>query len=95
MPLHPLGDTILLERIAESPSAPGRIVLAASAKEISQEAKVVATGPGRVTDQGMRIPMELRVGDRVLVRRYAGVEIEVEGQELILVRESEILGTIT
>jgi chaperonin GroES len=70
-------------------------VLAASAKEISQEAKVVATGPGRVTDQGMRIPMELRVGDRVLVRRYAGVEIEVEGQELILVRESEILGTIT
>lgn len=95
MPLHPLGANILLQQIEEPGTHSGDVVLPSSARESSREALVLATGPGRFTEQGTRIPLDVHSGDRVLVRRYAGIEVEVDGRELILVQEDEILGTIT
>jgi len=89
--LKPLGDRVVIELVqAEEKTASG-IVLPDTAKEKPQEGKVVAVGTGRVTEQGVRVPLEVSVGDHVIYAQYAGSEVKVDGNEYLILRESDIL----
>ena len=91
MKIKPLGDRILIKPSEGIERTKGGIVLPDSAKEKPQEGEVLAAGPGRMTEDGKRIPMDVKVGDIVIYTRYGGMEIKVEGEELIILRESDIL----
>jgi chaperonin GroES len=90
--MRPLRDRILLSRIEEAEQCVGGIIIPDTAKEKPQEAKVIAVGSGRITDEGKTIPPEVKVGDRVLVGKYSGTEIVLDGEEYLVVREDEVLG---
>jgi chaperonin GroES len=87
-----LRDRILLHRIEESETRIGGIVIPDTAKEKPQQASVIAVGTGRVTDEGKTIPVDVKVGDQVLLGKYAGTEITLDGKEYLIVREDEVLG---
>ena len=89
--LQPLGDRIIVKPIEREEVTKGGIVLPDTAKEKPQEGKVIAVGPGRLTEDGKRIAMEVKVGDRVIYARYGGTEIKIEDEELVILRESDIL----
>lgn len=92
--LKPLGDRIVIELIeAESKTASG-IVLPDSAQEKPQEGKVLAVGNGRILDNGIRAELDVQVGDRVLYSKYAGTEVKYDGNEMLILRESDILAII-
>ena len=92
--IKPLEDKILVQASeAETTTASG-IVIPDTAKEKPLEGKVVAIGAGRLDDNGKRIPLEVKVGDRVLIGKYAGTEIKIEDVEHVIVREEEVLGVI-
>ena len=94
MKVKPLNDRLLVTRIEDKVQAKGGIVIPDSAKEKPMEGKVIAVGSGRVGKDGKRIPLEVKVGDRVLMGKYAGTEIKIEDKEHVIVREDEILGII-
>ncbi len=94
MKIRPLNDRILVVRVEEEKKTAGGIIIPDTAKEKPQEGKVVAAGPGKVGEDGKRIPMELKKGDRVLFSKYAGSEIKVDGVEHIFMREDDILGIL-
>ena len=94
MKIRPLNDRILVVRVEEEKKTAGGIIIPDTAKEKPQEGKVVAAGPGKVADDGKRIPMEVKKGDRVLFSKYAGSEIKVDGVEHIFMREDDILGIL-
>ncbi len=89
--LQPLADRVLVKPIEKEDKTKSGIYLPDTAKEKPQEGKVMAVGPGKVTDDGKRIPMELKVGDRVIYAKYGGMEIKVDDEELMILRESDIL----
>ncbi len=89
--LQPLADRVLVKPIEKEEKTKSGIYLPDTAKEKPQEGKVMAVGPGKVTDDGKRIPMELKVGDRVIYAKYGGMEIKVDDEELMILRESDIL----
>src|SRR4030043_470903 len=89
--LQPLGDRILVKPIPREEVTKGGIVLPDTAKEKPQEGKVLAVGPGKMTDDGKRIAMDVKVGDVVLYAKYGGAEIKEDDEELIILRESDIL----
>lgn len=89
--LQPLADRLVVKPIQKEEVTKGGIYLPDTAKEKPQEGKVIAVGPGRVTDDGKRIPMEVKVGDRVIYARYGGSEIKIDDEEYIILRESDIL----
>jgi chaperonin GroES len=89
-----MNDRILVVRVEEEKKTAGGIIIPDTAKEKPQEGKVVAAGPGKMGDDGKRIPMELKKGDRVLFAKYAGSEIKVDGVEHIFMREDDILGIL-
>jgi chaperonin GroES len=89
--LEPLGDRVVIRPAKREEVSKGGIVLPETAKEKPQEGEVIAVGPGKVADDGKRIPMDLKVGDVVIYARYAGTEYKVDDEELIIVRESDIL----
>jgi len=89
--VEPLGDRVVISPAKREEVSKGGIVLPDTAKEKPQEGEVIAVGPGKLTDDGKRIPMDLKVGDVVIYARYAGTEIKVDDDELIIVRESDIL----
>ncbi|MEK4487359.1 co-chaperone GroES [Psychrobacillus sp. FSL H8-0484] len=92
--LRPLGDRIVIELIeAEEKTASG-IVLPDSAKEKPQEGKVVAIGTGRVLDNGTRVDLDVKEGDRIIFSKYAGTEVKYENNEFLILRESDILAVI-
>ncbi|ADI01356.1 MULTISPECIES: co-chaperone GroES [Syntrophothermus] len=95
MNLKPLGDRIVLKVIetAEEKTASG-IVLPDTAKEKPQQGEVLAVGPGRILDNGERIPMEVAVGDKVIYSKYAGTEVKIDGQELLVISERDILAKV-
>jgi len=94
MKLKPLSDRIVIKASeAEEKTASG-IILPDTAKEKPQEGEVVAVGPGKVNDSGAIIKMSLKKGDKVLYGKYSGTEVNVEGQELLIMRESDILATL-
>jgi chaperonin GroES len=94
MKIRPLNDRILVVRVEEVKKTAGGIIIPDTAKEKPQEGKVVAAGPGKVGEDGKRIPMEVKKGDRVLFSKYAGSEIKVDGVEQIFMREDDILGIL-
>jgi chaperonin GroES len=94
MKIRPLNDRILVVRVEEEKKTAGGIIIPDTAKEKPQEAKVVAAGPGKVGEDGKRIPMDVKKGDRVLISKYAGSEIKVDGVEHIFMREDDILGIL-
>ena len=94
MKIKPLNDRVLVLRTEQEEKTIGGIIIPDTAKEKPQEGKVVAAGPGKMGDDGKRIPMELKKGDRVLFAKYAGSEIKVDGVEHIFMREDDILGIL-
>ena len=89
--LQPLGDRVVVKPMPKEEVTKGGIVLPDTAKEKPQEGKVLAVGPGRMTDDGKRIPLDVKVGDVVVYAKYGGTEIKEDGDELIILRESDIL----
>jgi chaperonin GroES len=89
--LQPLGDRLVVKPMEGEEKTKGGIILPDTAKEKPQEGKVLAVGPGRLTEDGKRIAMEVKVGDVVLYVKYGGTEIKIEGEELMVLRESDIL----
>jgi len=92
MNVRPLRDRVLVKRVEELEQRMGGIIIPDSAKEKPQQAKVVAAGSGRVTDEGKTIPLDVKAGDYVLIGKYAGTEITLDGDDYVIVREEEILG---
>ncbi|NUP89188.1 MAG: co-chaperone GroES [Candidatus Sumerlaeia bacterium] len=91
----PLGDRVLIEPVKEDEQkTAGGIIIPDSAKEKPMQGKVIAVGPGSRKDDGERIPMEVKVGDRVLYGKYSGTEVKVGGTEQLIMRESDIYGII-
>jgi chaperonin GroES len=91
MKLEPLGDRVVVKPIPKEEVTKGGIVLPDTVKEKPQEGKVLAVGPGKMTDDGKRIAMDVKVGDVVIYAKYGGTEIKEGDEELIILRESDIL----
>jgi chaperonin GroES len=89
--LQPLADRLVVKPIQREEVTKGGIILPDTAKEKPQEGEVIAVGPGRMTDEGKRIPMDLKAGDRVIYSKYGGSEIKIDNEEMIILRESDVL----
>lgn len=89
--LQPLGDRLVVKPTPKEEVTKGGIVLPDTVKEKPQEGKVIAAGPGKLTDDGKRIAMDVKIGDTVIYAKYGGTEIKEDGEELIILRESDIL----
>jgi chaperonin GroES len=89
--LQPLADRVLVKPVEKEEKTKSGIYLPDTAKEKPQEGEVIAVGPGKLTDDGKRIPMDLKAGDRVIYAKYGGTEIKVDDEDLIILRESDIL----
>jgi chaperonin GroES len=94
MNVRPLNDRVLLRRLEEKEIIKGGIIIPDTAKEKPQEAEVFGVGPGKLDDDGKRVPMEVKKGDRVLIGKYSGTDIKIGDDEFLIVREDEILGVI-
>ena len=94
MKIRPLGDRILLKRIEEEDKSKGGIIIPDTAKEKPQEGRVIAVGKGRMLDDGKLVSLEVKKGDRVLFGKYSGTEVQIEGEEHLIVKEDDILGVI-
>jgi chaperonin GroES len=94
MKVRPLHDRILLKRIEEKESIKGGIIIPDTAKEKPQEGLVVAVGNGKILENGTKISLEVKDGDRVLFGKYSGTEIKVDGEEYLIVREDDVLGIL-
>jgi chaperonin GroES len=94
MNVQPLADRILVRRIEEQETIRGGIIIPDTAKEKPQEGEVVAVGPGRLTEEGKRITPEVKKGDRVLIGKYSGTDVRIEGTEYVILREDEVLGVL-
>ncbi len=94
MKISPLYDRVLLKRIEEQEVRRGGIIIPDTAKEKPQEAEVIAVGKGKVTDDGKVIPLEVKKGDKVLIGKYSGTEVTIDGVEHVILREEEILAKL-
>ena len=94
MKIRPLQDRIIVRRIEEEEKTKGGIIIPDTAKEKPQEGKVVAVGKGKLNENGKVIPLDVKVNDRVLFGKYSGAEINIDGEEHLIMREEDILGVI-
>ena len=94
MNLKPLGDRLIVRAIDEEETTASGLVLPDTAKEKPQKGKVLAVGDGKLDDDGKRVPLEVSVGDEVLYSKYGGTEIKVDGKELLVLRESDVLARV-
>jgi chaperonin GroES len=94
MNLKPLADRLVVEPIEQEETTASGIILPESAKEKPQQATVLAAGPGRTDDDGKRLNMEVKVGDRVLYAKYSGTEVKMDGKKLLILRESDVLAIL-
>jgi chaperonin GroES len=92
--LRPLGDRVVIQPTPREEMTKSGIVLPDTAKEKPQEGKVISAGPGRLTDEGKREPMDVKEGDTVLYAKYAGTEFKIEGEELLIVSQKDILAIV-
>jgi chaperonin GroES len=92
--LRPLGDRVVIQPTPREEMTKSGIVLPDTAKEKPQEGKIIAAGPGRLNDEGKREPMDVKEGDTVLYAKYAGTEFKVEGEELLIVSQKDILAIV-
>jgi len=94
MKLRPLQDRIIIKRVEEEEKTSGGIIIPDSAKEKPQKGKVLAVGPGKVDDQGRKVEMTVKKGDTVLFGKYAGSEVKLDAEEVLILREEDILGIL-
>ena len=92
--LKPLGDRLVVKPIEQEEVTASGIILPETAKEKPQEGEVLAAGPGKLDDNGKRVPMEVKVGDRVLYAKYAGTEIKLEDDKVLILKESDVLAIV-
>ena len=94
MSFRPLGDRVLVRRVEEEAKTKGGIIIPDTAKEKPQEGEVLAVGPGARDESGKRVEMDVKTGDRILFGMWSGTEVKVDGEDLIIMKESDILGTL-
>ncbi len=94
MKVRPLHDGIILKRLEEEEKTKGGIIIPDTAKEKPIEGRVIAVGDGRIKEDGTKIPLEVKVGDRVLFSKYGGTEIKIDGEEHLMMREEDILAIV-
>ncbi len=94
MALRPLHDRVLIRRVASEEKTAGGIIIPDTAQEKPMEGEVVAAGPGARGDDGKLVPMDVKKGDRVLFGKWSGTEVKLDGEELIIMKESDIMGVI-
>ncbi len=92
--LTPLHDRIVVKRVAEQETTKGGIIIPDTAKDKPQEGEVIAVGKGKSNDEGKVFPLAVKAGDRILFGKYAGTEIKIDGDELLIMREEEVLGIL-
>src|SRR6516165_5457147 len=93
-PLKPLGDRVVVRKLDAEEKTAGGIVLPDTAKEKPQQGEVLAVGPGKFDDKGVRQPMEVKVGDKVLFAKYSGTEVKIDGVEYLILSERDILAIV-
>jgi chaperonin GroES len=94
MKVTPLSDRILVRRLEETEEQSGGIIIPDTAKEKPQKGEVIAVGPGRRTEEGKRLLVEVKKGQKVLIGKYSGTEVKIDGDEFIILREEDILGIL-
>ena len=94
MKFKPLQDRVLVRRVAQEEKTAGGIIIPDTAKEKPMEAEIVAVGPGARDDKGKLIPLDVKVGDRVLFGKWSGTEVVIDGEDLLIMKESDIMGVI-
>ncbi len=94
MAFRPLGDRVLVKRVEEEAKTKGGIIIPDTVKEKPQEGEVISVGPGARDDTGKRVEMELKAGDRILFGKWSGTEVKVDGDDLIIMKESDVLGVV-
>lgn len=94
MKFRPLHDRVVIRRIDAEEKSAGGIIIPDTAKEKPQQGEVVAVGPGARDEDGMIVPLDLRAGDRVLFGKWSGTEVKIDGEELLIMKESDILGVL-
>lgn len=92
--IRPLGDRVIVKALPQEEKTKGGVILPDTAKEKPQQGEVVAVGPGRITDKGAQVAMEVKVGDKVLYGKYSGTEVKLEGEEYLIIKESEVLAIL-
>lgn len=92
--VRPLHDRLIVKRLNEEEKTRGGIIIPDSAKEKPQEAEVVAVGNGKILEDGKKVPLEVKVGDRILFSKYSGTEIKIEGEEYLILREDDIQAVV-
>jgi chaperonin GroES len=92
--IQPLQDRILVKRFEEKEIKKGGIIIPDTAKEKPQEGEVIAVGPGKLTEDGKRLPMSLKVGDKILFGKYSGSEVRIDDEEYLIMREEDVLGIL-
>jgi len=95
MKIQPLGDRVLVEPLKDEEQTKGGIIIPDTAKEKPTQGKVIAVGTGKTDDDGKKIPFNVKKGDKVLMPKYGGTEVKIEGKEYQIMREDDILGVIT
>ena len=94
MAFRPLGDRVLVKRVEEEEKTKGGIIIPDTAKEKPQEGEVVSVGPGALDDNGKRVVPEVKTGDFVLFGKWSGTEVKIDGEELLIMKESDIMGVV-
>ncbi|MFH1069678.1 MAG: co-chaperone GroES [Candidatus Glassbacteria bacterium] len=94
MKIKPLADRVVIQPLEETEQKKGSIIIPDTAKEKPQQGKIVAVGPGKLTDDGKRVALEVKKGDKVLYGKYAGTEVTIDGEEYLILRESDVLAII-
>ena len=95
MAFRPLGDRVLVRRVEEEAKTKGGIIIPDTAKEKPQEGEVISVGPGARDDSGKLQPLDVTVGDRILFGKWSGTEVELDGEDLLIMKESDIMGVLT
>jgi len=93
--LKPLGDRVVVEHVEQAEKTMGGVFLPDTAKEKPQEGRVLAVGSGRTLDNGTKVPMDVKVGDRVIYSKYSGSEVKIEGKEVLIISEKDVLAVMT
>jgi chaperonin GroES len=94
MKFRPLGDRVVVRRVQEDQKTPGGIIIPDTAQEKPQEGEIVAVGPGALDEHGKRVAPEVKAGDIVLFGKWSGTEVKLDGEELLIMKESDIMGII-
>ena len=94
MNVRPLHDRLIVKRVEEKETVKGGIIIPDTAKEKPQEGKVIAVGNGKILENGTKVPLDVKVGDKILFGKYSGTDIKIDGEEVLILREDEVLAIV-